>query len=232
MSQVGKQAPDFAIPALPQDDVEPRPVFPAGSDRDLGLNREIIPNPNPGGGLVPDLVSHTPRDGDIVALVHPVARMGNFLCEVSIIGHENKPRGIRVEATDGVQATGNPIHEIDHATSGSRLTGRTDHASGLIQRKVDLLLRPEAFTITANVLAVRIDLRAQFRDDLPIHRDSASRNQHICRTTTADPDSGQELVQTDKFDAHIFSNENFWPPMEASNMRPARVMVKTATPPL
>ena len=93
-----------------------------------------------------------------VDLPDPVARMGEQLGELAVVGEQDQPGAVRVEAPDRVEPPPR-AHELDHGRPPVRVARGRDHAGRLVERmdlaRLGLTGRPSAAHATRLVDVAR-----------------------------------------------------------------------------
>jgi hypothetical protein len=70
---------------------------------------------------------------DPVGLGHPVARMGQMVGELAVVGQQDQARGVSVEPADRIQAQVR-IHQLGDRPAAARLAGGRDHPRRLVDQ--------------------------------------------------------------------------------------------------
>lgn len=91
--------------------------------------------------------------------------------EIAVVGQEDQPLGVGVQATGGNETDAGQIDEIRHFARGVPVPNRGHVAHRLVQNHVMALGRrgPNGLAVEGEHLRVRIDARAGNRDDLAVH---------------------------------------------------------------
>ena len=76
--------------------------------------------------------------GDLgqVLLLHPVAGVGEPVGQIAVVGQQQQPLGVGVEAADGEHPRLGR-HQVDHGRAALRVARRGDHPGRLVQQVVD-----------------------------------------------------------------------------------------------
>ncbi len=117
-------------------------------------------------------------DKRFVFLLQFIARMGDAKGDVTIIGEQQKPRGLPVESSYGNDPLGD-IHQVHYGPSATLVARGGDVSGWFVQQDVASLFRSYRFTIHGDPLALGIDLRPQFADDMAVDRDSPGKDHFL-----------------------------------------------------
>ena len=137
--------------------------------------------------------------GDVahLGLVHPrhlVARVGDALGEVAVVGEDDEALGADVEAADREQP-GHRGHQAHHGGTALRIVARRDHAPRLVEEEVDRLRGgSDAHAVHADVVGGDVRLRSQLADGLAVHGDAAVGHHLLGRAPRRDARPGQDLL--------------------------------------
>lgn len=145
------------------------------------------------------IVGELPRHGDLVALVHLVARMREPVGELAVVGHEQQARRIHVEPTDRVepQAAG-MVDEVDRARATLGIAVGADHALGLEEQHVrHARVAAHAAAVGDDLVLDRVDPRGQAGDDGAVHLDEALGDHLLATASAGHARIGKELLQAD-----------------------------------
>ena len=99
-----------------------------------------------------------------IRLHHTVARVGEELRELAVVGEHEEPGGVVVE-TSHREHTGVGRHEIEHGGAALRIAGRRDHTDRLVQQVVDeVVVDDDGHAVELDALVLRVGAAAEPRD--------------------------------------------------------------------
>ncbi len=104
--------------------------------------------------------------------------MGHTEGDVAIISEQQQSRGLPVKSPN----RNDPLRDIYQVHNGSPATliaRGGDVSRWLVQQNIASLLRSYRFTIHCDPLALGIDLRPQFPDDMAVDRDSPGKDHFL-----------------------------------------------------
>ena len=134
---------------------------------------------------------------DVVKLRDFAARMGQLLGQVAVVGEQQQPRGLLVEAAYRIDALGaGVLDEFHHGVALVGVVSRGDKAFGLVEQDVAQLLAVERLAAIHH-LVLGLHFVAHRGDDFVVHHDAASLDEVVGLAARADATVGQILVQAD-----------------------------------
>ena len=194
VAEPGQHPANLPILALVEHHLQHGAQLVLGADRHpLGMHLAFR-EPHAAAQRLEQLFRGHARHLDEVFLLDAVSRVGEQVGEPAIVGDEDQPLAHPVEPADGEE----PLvsrHEIDDPGPAGGVEVRGHDADRLVEQKHDPLRVREPLPVHADLLGVRIDPRAEFRDDLPIHLDAAGRDQLLAGATAAEAGPCQHLLQ-------------------------------------
>jgi hypothetical protein len=119
------------------------------------------------------------RREDVVFLVQSVAGMHDPVCNVAVVGQQEKTFGISVQAPNGVDPF-RYVHEIHHRSSVTFVTGRGDVSARFVQQQVAGALAFQELAVDTDHGSNRIGFCAELGHDLAIDADAPGRDQFFC----------------------------------------------------
>jgi hypothetical protein len=113
-----------------------------------------------------------PGDHDFIDPRHAVARVRQPRREISVVGEQQQPFRVVIEATDRIDVLRHSREQVHHRGPPLRIRARRHIPARLVQQNVTLALRgADATPVHANVVAVRVGLGAQLTDGRPVDGD-------------------------------------------------------------
>jgi hypothetical protein len=120
--------------------------------------------------------------------------MGQSMREGAIVGEQEKPFGIHVEATHREDA-GFDWHQFDHRGTTLRIVSSCDHPGRLVEQVVDQTgFDSDCHAIDRDLVGIRIHTPSEI-SDRSIDGDTAVSDQVLTDATATDPDSCENLLQ-------------------------------------
>ncbi len=195
MAHRGAHAPHHPLAALlDHDGQRRRPAFG-------GLGHLGASGPGPAVVELDAFAQRTQRRGcrpafdlDEVLLFHAVARVGEQLGEVAVVGQQQQPFGVEVEAADGEDAR-LLRNEVEH---GGAIVGvvRGGHvARGLVEQPVhEVAVDDHRDPVERDPIGRRVDAPAEHRH-LTIDRHPALGDEHLVGASRTEARTGEHLLQ-------------------------------------
>src|SRR5581483_33597 len=119
---------------------------------------------------------------DAIMLIHRVARMREMQGKIAVVGQEQKPTGVNIQASDRIDAQTAQFRwqQIKHGWSPLRIMGGTDVASRLMQQDIHQLFDElYRLPIDRDAVLMGIDTRALRRHDLAVDAHAPGLNQQF-----------------------------------------------------
>jgi len=190
VSQAGEHSANFPIFALVEHHLQNRALFVLGADRDpLGVHLTLGKSHAPV-DLVEQLCRRHTRHLHQILLLDAIARMGQKIGQVAVVGDQDQPFAHPIKAADGEQPSFRR-HEIHHSRSARGVIIGGHHTDRLVEHVDHPLRVREPLAVNANLLGGWIDPHSEFGHNGPIHLDSASGNQLLTGPAAAEPRSSQ-----------------------------------------
>ena len=115
---------------------------------------------------------------DPVRLGDVVARVGEPQGEFAVIGQQQQPGRLIIEASDRKYALPQPAHDVGNAGAPIRIIERRHDADRLVQRQIDVRLRGrDPLAVDGDEVGKRIGASAQFGDDATVDGNPPLANQ-------------------------------------------------------
>jgi len=190
------QAAHLAVAALAQRDLDPALVAlepqqahrrrPGGAAVDLDALAQLGE-----GGLV-----HHAADLGHVGLGRALARVPEHGGEVAVVGHQQHPAGVEVEATDRDHAGPGTAHQAGDRGSTFRVAHGAHHRPRLVQHDVDLLFGDQPLAVQLDAIALRVHPRAELGHHAPAHPHAPGQDQLFCLAARGHARARQHLLQS------------------------------------
>ena len=120
-----------------------------------------------------------------VAAGDAIPGMGEPVNRVSVTGEQEEAGGHHIEPTH-VGQSGPVSNEVEDRTPALFILGGGDNTERLVEGEPAVADSGMSFAADGNPMAIRIDLGAELRRDLPIDLDPAIRDQRFRGATTCD----------------------------------------------
>jgi len=146
------------------------------------------------------LVRHA-LDLGVVLAQHAVSRVRHAQRQLAVVGEQDQPFRVEVEAADGKHAFRDPRpHEVQHGRPALRIARRRDAADRLVQEQVAQRLRGlDALAVDLDGVGGRVGLVAE-RGGPPVDRHPALADEGLRIAPRAHAGAGDELL--DPFKRH------------------------------
>jgi hypothetical protein len=194
VAERGQHAPDLAVLTLVEHHLEHGALLVLRADRHpLGMHLGFSEADATSESVEQFLAGHA---GDLheVLLLDAVSRMGEEVCEPTVVGEEDQPLAHAVEPANREQ----PLlagHEVDDTGSPRRIGVGGHHADRLVEHVDDPLRVGQPLAVDTNLLSARIDAGAERGHHLPVNLDAARRDQFLAGATTAESGRREHLLQ-------------------------------------
>jgi hypothetical protein len=195
VAELGEHAPDLAVLALGQDQLEDGRRALAAHDAGAAGAGLALGQPHAFDQLVEHLLRGLAGDDRLVHLLHAELRVRQAVGQLAVVGEDHEPDARLVEAADGEHALGDLGQEIDHAGPAGGVGIGRDVALGLADGEVDHPLGPDRLAVEGDFLRLRIDAGAQLADLLAIDRDTALEDQLLAGPPRAEAGVGEHLLE-------------------------------------
>ena len=195
--ELREHAADLAVLALAQRHLQERAVLADLLELELHARRRPLRQPHATARLVEVLFGQSPANEHRVQLADAVARMRHLEREAAVVGDQDQPFAVHVEAPDREDATADRRQQIDDALLLLVARVRAHDTLRLVEQHVDRLFRLQPGAIEAHVVLLRIDAHAELGDELAIDLDTAAADQLVGVAATADAGLGEEVVEAD-----------------------------------
>lgn len=140
MAEHFHQTPDFAIAPFLQGNAQAHAVALDGDHFDILWARWTILQFDALHETLQFLMAQVTVDGNLIGLDGAVARMLQMMSEQAVVGKDNQPLGIAVQASDGKDARVEVRDVIGKALAPRRVVHGRDDAARFIPQEINLLL--------------------------------------------------------------------------------------------
>ena len=125
--------------------------------------------------------------------------MRQVLGEVTVVGQDDQPGSVGVEATDVEKALRAVLHQIAQVPAAVGVRHRRDHSAGLVEHQVDVLAdRRQSPPLDPHDSVSRIDLGAQSGHDFPVDLDKSGEHQLFTLAPRGHSRLREQLLQPDE----------------------------------
>jgi hypothetical protein len=124
-----------------------------------------------------------------------IARVGQLVSQLAVIGQQQQPFAVLVQPTDGKEALGHLNQLETRRVFGARVLARKV-AGRFVQHDIAVTFRDDRPTVHADVGPDRVGLGPQLSHDATVHRHPAGRNQFFARPARTKARLGEDLLQT------------------------------------
>ena len=125
-------------------------------------------------------------------------RMGQFSCQVSVIGQQENTGRITVQTTHRVDTLGaSATNNINHGMTLLRIVGRGHCILGFIEQDIDLAFAANRLSVETHIIR-RQHFSAQIIHGLTIDGDHTGLDEIICLTTGTDTCVCEVFIQTNR----------------------------------
>jgi len=169
VAHAGQQPANLAILPLHEDNLEQRAV-PLGFDQFGRLGGEAaLGEVHPFLQLLDDFPRGNSRDLHAVDFLDAEPGVGEAVGQFAVVGDQQQPLAVFIEATDGEQPLGRLGKEVNHPGPTLGVAVGAEHPGRLVDQIVRPAMDAESLAIEPDILCVGIDAGPQFRDGLAIH---------------------------------------------------------------
>ena len=148
------------------------------------------------------MVGGMARHQGLVLFFHPVARVGQPVGQVAVVGQQHQPLAVGVEPPHRVDARLRR-HQAGHGAPPLRVVGRADHPQRLVQQVNDMarcfLPRIHRHThplaVQGHLVLGRVHARAQLRDHHAVHLHAPGADHLLGGPARGHPGVCQHLLQ-------------------------------------
>jgi hypothetical protein len=118
------------------------------------------------------------------------------LGELAVVGQQDHAAGVEVEATDGVHALGDTLHQVGDGRAALRVAQRRDHFARLVEHVIDGLFGHDARAVHLDAVVLSIGARAELGDDATVYPHFALGDQRLSRAARGHAGLRENLLQT------------------------------------
>ena len=184
--------PHLAVAALVQDELETR----WAEQPDTRRRRDPVVELDAACQPACDGVRGPSLDVGDIGLLDPVPRMREAMRQLPVVREEQDTGRVRVEATDGCDAS-RRSHERDHRRTPLRITNRRHDTGGLVQDEVSQRLCRDAPAVDLD--DVRAGDRGVELAGGPVHPHPAGPDEIVGSTARGESGTREKLVQAHRF---------------------------------
>ena len=92
--------------------------------------------------------------------------------EVAVVGEQEHPACLEVEATDGEHAKGELLDVVSDRWTSLRIAEGGDDASGFVEADIDRVFGDDPFAVDFDAILLGIGASSQLRDDATVDTDT------------------------------------------------------------
>jgi hypothetical protein len=151
--------------------------------------------PSPLFELLDRFIVNIAPDPDKVSLGHFIPRVHQLVCQLAIIGEDNKAGGIGIEPADTEDALA-ARDKIYSPFPALRVTVGANHALWLIQKKIDLLFGANLFTVDGDDIFFGVNEDRQRIYYMRVHGNSAVEYQFFALSARVDTGGSQNFLES------------------------------------
>ena len=136
------------------------------------------------------------RDRGAVGLGDVVARVGQSVQELAVIGQENQSIAVGIETAHGAQqGLVLKVHQVGDDARGVDVGAGADDSARLVQGNIiPLFGLDDGAAVERHLVRLRVNLRTQLGHDLAVHPHPPLLNQGLARATRADAGGGEHFL--------------------------------------
>ena len=186
---------DLTLAALAQHNTKPRPLVSRLDQIDPGRRGRLTVKDHTLAPLAHGLRVERLIEERAILLLHLVARVGELVGQLAIIGKQQETLAIDIKPAHGIDAGGD-IDQIDHCRATLGVIHRRDHANGLIQHQVGAGRRlTDGLAINLNHILTEIHPGTGLLNHTAIHRHATGGNHAFTVATRRDARTSEHLLQ-------------------------------------
>ena len=191
VSDLVKHPANLPVDSLPEDNPEPRRF-----NRVHHIDARSLPIEHHAAGQFGG-ERRIPRaiQGYLIFLFDFVARMGQTLREVAVVGQEQQSLSLSVEPADTEKPRELWRQEIENGVVRVGIRPRGNEAGRFVQKDMKRALAVHELAADFDVVALR-RLRAEVRANAAVYRDATVSNQLVAMPARTDAGGGEETVQS------------------------------------
>ncbi len=195
MSQLGEHPADLAFLALGQDQLELGGLSLAADDPStLGADL-AVGQPDAFGQLGDHFRAGKARDQRAIDLLDPIARMGQLVRELPVIGEDHQAGAILIEAADGVDPLGNFGQKVDDARAARGIEVCRDISLGFVDGVINGGFESDGLGVNHDPSNCGIDPRAELANDLAIDGNPSLQDQLLASPPRSESRMRQDLLK-------------------------------------
>jgi hypothetical protein len=185
-----KHPANLPVDALPEDNLKACSLYRMDlvDSSALSVEHHAI-DQFPREGRIPGMIQ-----GDLIFLFDFVARMGEALRQVAVVGQDQQAFRLGIEPADIKEAREFRRQEIENSVARIRIGTRRNKTSRLIEDNVERAFSADKFAADFDVVVLR-GLRAEISANPAVDRDATLSNQLVAMPPRADTGGGEKTVQ-------------------------------------
>src|SRR4051812_18334347 len=185
-----KHSANLAVDSLSENDAEM-----SGFDRTQNIDsRSLTVEHDPFQKFWCERGVPRPIERYLVFLLDLVARMGEPLGEVAVVGEKKKTFGLGIQPPDVEQPRQMRREQIENRIARVRILSGRNESGRLMQHDVETLFPVDHFAVDLDVVAVAW-LNAKIGADAAVNRDATGGNELVAMPARTKPGRGEEPVQ-------------------------------------
>ena len=150
------------------------------------------------GELLIDLRGGGALDGHHVDLAEALARVGDLVDKIAVVGEEDQPFRVGIEASGGLEGNSRQVHQIGDLVFGVGVGDGGDIADGFMQGDVVALLRlGEGLAVNVDLVCLGVHQHPLLGDGLPIDPNATCCDQGLGASARRHSGVGDGLLQAD-----------------------------------
>src|SRR5688500_16394770 len=135
----------------------------------------------------------------LVRPLEPVARVHQAFGETAVVGEDEQPVRVVVEASHGIEIAANAgaLEQLDHSRAMFGIAARAHIAARLVHQEVTALGPRQPAAVHADVVGGRVGARAKLAHGFAVHHHAAVDDQLLGGPPRGDACFGDELLKAD-----------------------------------
>jgi hypothetical protein len=188
---------NLTVLPLADGDLKPRLSVLEPEKVDLGRTRLIpVVQNDPGSKRIQHALVGLEAELGHVSLRHAPRRMQQGLCEIAVIGHEQRTAGVEVEPANRIDALSYAREQLRERGSTLGVLQRRDHPARLVHQIVHQRFPPNSRPRYFDSIPHRVGLGTEFGDDLTVDAHLSREDELLRSTARRNARVGKQLLQT------------------------------------